>query len=184
MGPQYYSRWFSIYVRFALVMASIGLLSGFAYQESAKKAPISDALPLGAHLEATYHLSLVHGHALLMGAILPLTMVWLLYLGIKMDRPALSEKLLSIGSWLFLAGTATATLLMLYKGYYLLLEVRDPAFVAGQINFKAIEHGFFGGLEGARKLVYALSHIALSGGFFTLVVGIWRAWSKPVAISA
>lgn len=181
MGPDYYGRWAKIYVKFALIMSSIGLLSGFAYQESTKKAPISDVLPLGAHLEATYHLSLVHGHALLMGAILPLTLLWMLYLGTRMDRPALSKNLLSIGSTLYLAGTAVATLLMLYKGYHLLLGIRGDEFLAGKQTFETIEHGFFGGNEAARKSVYALSHIALSGGFFTLVVGLWKSWCGPSA---
>jgi hypothetical protein len=183
MGPAYYSRWAGIYVKFALSMSVLGLLMGIAYQESTKKAPISDVLPLGAHLEATYHLSLVHGHSLLMGCILPLTVLWLLYLGTRMNRPALSENLLSIGSKLYLAGTAVATILMIYKGYHLLLGVRGEDFLAGKQTFEAIQHSFFGGEEAIRKTVYALSHIALSGGFFTLVFGFWKSWSGPALSS-
>jgi hypothetical protein len=177
--PAYYPKYYTRYVRFAIVLLIIGLLSGVAYQESAKKAPVSELLPLGAHLEMVYHLSLLHGHAILMGTLIPLAMLWMLHLGVQLNFRPVSEKGLRIASALFLPGAALATALILYKGYYFLLSVRSAEFLAGQLSYHNIEAGFFGGQEVLRKIVYATVHIALSSGLITLAVLIWRSFGKP-----
>jgi len=49
--PVYYQAVYRVYLRFSLVMMVVAMLLGIAFQESAKKAPISAALPPGLHLE-------------------------------------------------------------------------------------------------------------------------------------
>ena len=48
-------------LRYAIVMAVAGLLTGLSFQESAKKLPLAKD-GAGLHLEATIGLALVHGH--------------------------------------------------------------------------------------------------------------------------
>ena len=58
--PDYYGKFYRLYLRFSIVMLVVALLMGIMFQESAKKAPVSAALPAGAHLESIINLALVH----------------------------------------------------------------------------------------------------------------------------
>lgn len=175
--PQHYAKYYERYIRFAVVMSIFALLTGIAYQESAKKAPFSELLPAGPHLESVFHLSLLHGHVFLLGVLIPMAVLAMMHFSLSLNRGTVSERLLKIGSTLYLPAATLAVLLMLYKGYHYLMAVRH-----GEFDFVVIEHTFFAGQEASRKLIYALVHIAMSTGLGILVIGVWRSLKAPATV--
>ncbi|MBY0405953.1 MAG: DUF2871 family protein [Cyanobacteria bacterium] len=183
--PAYYAKFYTRFIRFSLVMMIIALLSGVVYQESSKKAPISELLPAGVHLESIFHLSLLHGHVFLMGVLVPMAVVLILHLGTVLKRKLLSEKQLNWVSALYLPCASIAIFLLLLKGYHYLFSVRGMSlmgighdFKGAPLSFEVIEQTFFWGEDGLRKLVYAVVHSVLSLGLGIFVVGMWQNLDK------
>jgi hypothetical protein len=175
--PAYYRHLYRTYLRFSLVMMVLALLLGIAFQESAKKAPISAALPAGMHLESTINLALVHGHAFLIGVLIPLAITWILYLGLSLGFAPLSEKSLKLATRLYLPGSAIAVLLMLYKGYHYLLGVRG-----GVTDLSQLDSTLFMGSHALRAATYGLTHTAMSLGLIIIVVSYWRAMDREGSV--
>ena len=171
--PAYYKSIYRIYLRFSLIMLAVALLVGIATQESAKKAPISALLPAGNHVEATLHLSLVHGHIFLIGVLIPLALTWMLYLGLSLKFAPLSEKSLKWATRLYLPAAALAIGLMLYKGYHFILGVRSGITDIGLLN-----DTLFMGNHALRAAAYGLTHTAMSIGVFIFIVSYWRSMGK------
>jgi hypothetical protein len=174
--PSHYRPVYRTYIRFSLVMMVLALLLGIAFQESAKKTPISEALPAGMHLEATINLALVHGHAFLIGVLVPLAITWISYLGLSLGFAPLSEKSWNWATRLYLPGSAMAVVLMLYKGYALLLGVRNAH--GAEIDLAAISQSMFMGSHALRASVYGLTHTAMAVGVFIFVVSFWKTMNK------
>lgn len=171
--PEHYRKFYATYLRFSIVMMLVALIVGILFQESSKKAPISAALPAGAHLESVISLALVHGHTFIIGALIPLAVTWMLYLGLKLGYQPLSEKSLRWGSALYLPGSVVAILLMLYKGYHYLIGVR-----MGQTDLQALNASFFFGSHALRAAAYGLTHTAMSVGLGILVISFWKSMGK------
>lgn len=171
--PDYYPKFYRIYLRFSMVMMIVALLMGILFQESSKKAPITAALPAGAHLESIISLALVHGHAFLIGVLIPLAITWMLYLIASMGGRPVSEKTLKIGTSLYLPGSLMAIILMLYKGYHFLLGVRS-----GQMDFNVLNESFFMGSHALRAAAYGLTHTAMAVGLGIIVFSLWGSLSK------
>jgi len=171
--PSHYRPIYRTYIRFSLVMMVLALLLGIAFQESAKKAPISAALPAGVHLEATINLALVHGHAFLIGVLIPLAVTWVSYLGLSLGFAPLTEKSLKWTTRLYLPGSALAILLMLYKGYHLLLGVRS-----GVTDLSQLDSSMFLGSHALRAAAYGLTHTAMALGLFIFVISFWKTMNK------
>ena len=171
--PEHYRALYRSWLRFAIVMMMIGLLSGLAFEESAKRAPVSDLLPAGKHLEAILPLALLHGHAFLLGAVLPLTLVFMLHLGLTMGFRPLGPKTLKAATWLYLPGSALSIALMLYKGYHWVLGVRF-----GHTDFVAWNAAFFGGNPALRAATYGIAHTAMAVGMAILAIAFWRSMGK------
>jgi len=161
-------------LRFALVMLAVGLLSGISFQESTKKLPT--ALEAGLHLATRLDLALVHGHAFVLGVLLPLALSWMTYLGGVLGAPALSGRTLRWTRWLVLPGIAVSVLLMLLKGYHLVLGVR-----AGSMDPQALHAAFLGGKGLLRILVYAIPHTAMGVGIGLFTVAFWRSLNQRSA---
>lgn len=174
--PAYYRPIYRTYLRFSLVMMVLAMLFGIAFQESAKKAPISAVLPAGLHLESTINLALVHGHTFLIGVLIPLAITWILFLGLKLGFTPLSEKSLKWSTRLYLPGAAIAVLLMLYKGYAYLLGVRG-----GETDLSVLDKSMFLGSHALRAATYGLTHTAMAVGLFILVIDYWRCMNKSDA---
>ena len=171
--PDHYRALYRTWLRYAIVMMILGLLTGFAFEESAKRAPVSAFLPAGNHLEAILPLAMVHGHAFLLGAVLPLALVFMLHLGLTLGFRPLGATTLKAATWLYLPGSAAAVALMLYKGYHWVLGVRF-----GHTDFAAWNSAFFGGHEGLRAAVYGLAHTAMAVGMAILIIAFWRSMGK------
>ena len=168
--PDHDRALYRTWLRFAIVMLIVGLLAGLSFEESAKRAPVSAALPAGAHLEAILPLALAHGHAILLGAVLPLVLVFMLHLGLTMGFRPLGAKALAWATLLYLPGAAVSVALMLYKGYHWVLGVRF-----GHTEFAARNDAVFGGNHALRAAVYGLAHTAMSVGLAILVIAFWRS---------
>lgn len=172
--PEHYRAFFRTWLRFAVVMLLIGLLAGLSFEESAKRAPVSDLLPAGKHLEAILPLALVHGHAILLGTVLPLALAFMLQLGLSLGFRPLGARTLKAATWLFLPGAAASVALMLYKGYHWVLGVRF-----GHEDFVAWNAAFFGGNAALRAAAYGLAHTAMAVGLGILAIAFWRSMGAP-----
>ena len=168
--PAHYRALYRTWLRFAIVMMAVGLLAGLSFEESAKRAPVSDLLPAGKHLEAILPLALVHGHAFLIGALLPLALLFMLHLGLTMGFRPIGEKALRWATRLYLPGSALSVALMLYKGYHWVLGVRF-----GHTDFPAWDAAFFGGSHALRAATYGIAHTAMSVGLAILAIAFWRS---------
>jgi hypothetical protein len=154
-------------LKFAIVMAILGLLSGVASQESSKKLGMDDP---GFRIQATIHLALVHGHMLLLGTILPLVLAGMMFLARHVGGRDLGPRTirsLTLGYLPLASGTVA---LMLYKGYHFLLAAR-----AGERSLAAIDASFFGGATIVRHSVYGLFHTGMAIALAVFLVGIWRS---------
>jgi hypothetical protein len=171
--PDHYRALYRTWLRFAIVMMMIALLAGLSFEESAKRAPVSAALPAGMHLEAILPLALVHGHAFLLGAVMPLVLVFMLHVGLSMGFSPLGAKTLRWATWLYLPGAALSVALLLYKGYHWVLGVRF-----GHTDFAAWNAAFFGGNAALRAAVYGLAHTAMSAGLAILAIAFWRSMGR------
>lgn len=174
--PEHYRPFYRLYLRFSVVMMIAALLMGILFQESSKKAPITEALPAGPHLESIFSLALVHGHTFIIGALVPLAVTWMLYLGLQLGYRPLSEKSLNWGSRLYLPGAVMAVVLMLYKGYHYLLGVRS-----GQLDFEVLNQTFFFGSHALRAATYGLTHTAMAVGLFILILSFWKSMNQKAA---
>jgi hypothetical protein len=171
--PEHYRHFFRTQLRFALIMIAVALLTGICFQESAKKVTISQAVPVGAHLEYILGLALVHGHTFVLGVLMPLALSWVLFLGLSMGLPALSALTLRASSALYLPGVVVVVLLMLVKSYHFVLGVRH-----GGTDFSAINDSFMGANHTLRAGLYGLSHAAMAAGLAIFAVGFWRAMNQ------
>lgn len=171
--PVHYQSIFKYYLRYSVIMTIFALLMGIVYQESSKKAPISEALPAGAHLEAVVSLALVHGHAFMIGVLIPMAVTWMLSLGIWMGLPPLSRNSLRLGTLLYLPSSALAVGLMIYKGYHYVLGVRS-----GYFDLDLLEKSFFAGNHAIRAMSYGLTHTLMAVGLGIIVVQFWKTLSK------
>lgn len=168
--PEHYRKFFRIYLRFAIVMMIVALLLGITFQESAKKTPVSAALPAGIHLESIINLALLHGHAFLIGVLIPLAVTWMLYLGLALNYRNVPERTLCWATRLYLPAAVIAIGLMMYKGYVFQLGVRH-----GEMDFAALNASMFGGNHALRGIVYGLTHTSMAVGLGWFGVSFWKS---------
>jgi len=171
--PEPYRRFYRTHLRYALIMLLFGLLAGISFQESTKKMPISETLPAGMHLESILSLALVHGHAILIGVLLPLAAIWTLHIGLILGAAPLSSRSLKWITRLYIPGSVASVLLMLWKGYHFVLGVRG-----GTLDLGALNQTFLFGNHALRAAVYGTSHTAMAVGLGILGVGLWRSLNR------
>jgi len=170
--PPHYSDATRTLLRFAVVMAIVGLISGIAYQESAKKLPY-DAVDPGLRMQATLHLALVHGHIFLTTMILPVTLAGMLFLALKTGGSPLGTRSLRLLTRGYLPFATGAVVLMLVKGYHFLLQVRG-----GARDLAAIDSALFGGSAVVRYAVYGLVHAGMGITLTVFLVALWRSLGR------
>lgn len=167
--PEHYRSSLRTLLRFAAAMALFGLLCGVLFQESAKRLTHAEA-PGGLHLEALLSLALVHGHVLVSATLVPIAMAGSALLALRAGGAELSPRALA---WLtrgYLPCVALAVLLMLYKGYHVLLAVRF-----GASDLDAVDASYFGGLTPLRHAVYGVVHVGMALGLGVYCVALWRS---------
>ncbi len=120
-------------------------------------------------LEAVLSLTLVHGHVLLAGVLMPVALASMLFLARRCASAELGPRPLRWLTRVYLPCATAAVLLMLYKGYHVLLSVRF-----GERDFDAIDRSYFGGITWLRHGVYGLSHVGMSLGLAVSAVALWR----------
>ncbi|BDU71253.1 hypothetical protein [Mesoterricola silvestris] len=167
--PGHYQRFHRTHLRFALVMLAVALLAGISFQESGRKVLISPEVPAGAHLEFLLTLALVHGHAVLVGVLLPLAFSWMLHLSSALGARPVSQRVLGWTTGLYLPGAVLTVILMLLKGYHLVLGVRH-----GTHDFALLNERFMFGNHFLRAGAYGLAHGLMGLGLGVLGVALWR----------
>ena len=168
--PEHYQRFHRTQLRFALIMVVVALLAGICFQESGRKVLITPAVPAGAHLEFLLSLALVHGHAFLVGVLLPLAFSWMLQLCLALGLEPVSGRTLAWTTALYLPGSVLTVVLMLVKGYWLVLGVRH-----GATDFAALNAAYLGSSHLLRAGIYGLGHAAMGIGAGILAAGLWRS---------
>ena len=170
--PWNYTAAIRTLIRFAIVLAVLGLLIGISYQESAHKLTYEMA-PEGLRLQAVLPLALVHGHVFTVGVLLPLALAGALVLALKTGARPVGSLALGVLTRGYLPFAAATVALQLFKGYFILLAVRH-----GQTDMGAVDAAFLGGSSALRYAVYAVVHsgMGLTLGFF--LVALWRSLGK------
>ena len=168
--PGAYRRTVMSLIRYAVVMAFVGLLVGIAFQESARKLTFAMA-GAGLHLEAIMTLALVHGHVFVMGVIMPLV----LGAALMMAHQAGGREVGPTGlAWLvkgYLPFAAATTLLQMVKGYHVLLAVRH-----GAVDLAAVDAAFLGGAHAPLRMgLYGLFHAGMGITLGVFLVALWRS---------
>jgi hypothetical protein len=171
--PEPYRRFYRAHLRFALIMVFVSLVAGILFQESGKKVHLSEAVPVGAHLEYVIGLALVHGHAFLIGVLLPLAFTWALHLGLTLGFAPLGERSLRAATLLYLPSSLLAVGLMLLKSYHFVLGVRH-----GRLDFNLLNQSFLSAPHGLRAGLYGISHTLMAVGLGILAVGLWRSMGR------
>jgi hypothetical protein len=167
--PDHYRDTTRVLLRFAIVMTVVGLLSGVASQESAKRLDLEGVDP-GFRLQATIHLALVHGHLLVACVLLPVALAGMLHLAGRAGGATVGPRATKFLTRGFLPFVTLAVALMLYKGYHFLLLAR-----AGERSLAAIDGRFFGGIAGLRHGIYGVVHTGMAVTLAVFLVALFRS---------
>lgn len=171
--PEHYSKATRVVLRYVVIATVFGLLSGVLFQESSKKLPES-ATRDGIGLESTLSLALVHGHVLVAAVLVPLAMLGAAFMARAAGGRELTARTLKALTRGYLPFVSATILLMLYRGYHVLLSVRG-----GETDFVAIDSAYFGGVAALRHGIYAVAHIGMFVSLTWFVVGVWRSLKRP-----
>ena len=170
--PPHYRRAIRLLIRYAIVLAIVGLLVGISYQESTKKLPYEDAAA-GVRIESVYRLAMTHGHIFTMGVFLPLALAGALVLARKTGSRELGPGALRWLLWGYLPFAAASIALQLYKGYHFLLQVR-----AHERDFAVIDAAVMGGSHVLRYGVWAVAHVGMGVSLGVFLVLLWRSLGR------
>ncbi len=167
--PAHYRSAVRTLLRFAVVATIVALLSGVAFQESSKKLTYAEVAP-GLRLETLLSLALVHGHIFMTAVLMPIAMACVLFLARKVGGAELTSNSLAYLTRGYLPAVSVALLLMLYKGYHVLLAVRH-----GEHDLAIVDADFFGGMLGLRHAVYGVTHVTMAVALIIFLVRVWRS---------
>ncbi len=119
--PEYYRSSLRMLLRYAIIMAVIGLLVGVSFQESAKKLDHA-ALPAGTYLESVLPLGLVHGHVFTLGVLMPLAMAGALLIALRIGGRPVGCRGLAWLTYGYLPFASASLILQLLKGYHVITK--------------------------------------------------------------
>ena len=170
--PDHYRAATRTLLRFSIVMAVVGLLSGIVFQESGKRLSLGTVDP-GLRMQATIHLALVHGHIFVACVLLPLALAGMLFLARKVGGAPLGTRAVAFATRGYLPFATATVALMLYKGYHFLLAARG-----GESSLAKIDASFFGGIAALRASLYGLVHTGMAATLAVFLVAVWRSLSK------
>lgn len=170
--PAHYRRFYVFFIKFALWMLVVGGIAGILFQEMTKGLGYDKVEP-GVRLEAVYHLALLHGHAFLIGALMPVAWIGILHMCRKLGADEITPRALRWVVWTYVPGAISVLALICYKGMHYVIQVRG-----GESDFAAIHAGIFGGNRLVRGLVYGLSHTIATVGLIVFGWVIWKSLKK------
>jgi hypothetical protein len=160
-----------------LVMLSIGLISGVLYQESGKKILLPQGLTPDLHFTANYYLSLMHGHSIQIGMLLPAVLLGLVWLANLLGCEPLSVKTLTRVKVLYWFGATLSLALLVYKGYHFNILFRLGLAHPQSLNLFAIDHQLFGGIKFLRYFIYGVAHTSMAISIGMLGWSLWKRFS-------
>ena len=167
--PDHYRTATRTLLRFAIIMAVVGLLSGVLFQESAKKLDLGTVDP-GLRMHATIHLALVHGHIFVTCVLLPVALAGMLFLARRVGSAPVGPRAVAFATRGYLPFVTGTVALMLYKGYHFLLTARG-----GEGSLAEIDASLFGGSAAVRAAVYGLVHTGMAVTLVVFLVAVWRS---------
>ncbi len=170
--PASYTKTLKVLIRYAIAMAIFGIFIGVAYQESAQKLT-HEMAPDGMRLQAVLPLALVHGHVFTLGVFLPLAIAGATVLSLKVGASVVGKRMLAMLTWGYLPFAAASVALLLFKGYFILLAVRN-----GQMDMGAVDASFMSGATTLRYVIYAVIHSGMGISLVIFLVGLWRSLGK------
>jgi urea transporter len=171
--PDHYVQTVRTLLRFALIMMIVSLLSGILFQESSKKLPHQPVAEGFSRWDATVHLALVHGHAMMIGVLVPVALAGMLHLARACGGKVINPRPLALARRLYLPAAAATLALMLYKSYHILLSARW-----GKTDPQQIHDALFGGVTAVRHGVYGASHVLMAVGLGIFAWTLWRSLRK------
>ena len=115
----------------------------------------------------------MHGHAFLVTVLLPIAMAGALLLARKAGGGEVSPRATAFLVRGYLPFGTLAVLLMLYKGYAVLLAVRG-----GNTDLGAVYAGLFGGVKALRHGIYGLVHVGMAVTLGWFCVALWRSLGR------
>lgn len=167
--PEHYRAAIRVVIRYSIVMVVVALLVGISFQESARKLTW-DIAPAGLHMEAMLQLAVVHGHVFVTSVLLPIGLIALLLLARAVGGKELAPRTVRWLTLGYLPAAVATLILMLVKGYLILLAVRH-----GETDMGVIHAGLFGGHGPFRYTLYGGIHGAMGLTVCVYLLGVWRS---------
>ena len=156
---------FKVMVKYSLIMSILGLAIGVLYREFTK-AYIA-GFPLESQILVSYYLSLSHGHAFIVGVLIPLALLTSTYVLMKteyMDSKDLS--FLKKPFIVFVVGSLMMIGLLIYKGLGIVyFYAQNP-----EAGLTVADEKLFLGSKALRESLYGLAHLTMGIGL------IWYIW--------
>ena len=171
--PEHYTQASRTVLKYASAMVIVSMLSGISFQESAKKLPAA-AVREGLGLDSVLRLALLHGHVMVATVLVPIAMLGALYLARAAGGRVLEPWKVKVLTRGYLPFVTLTVMLMLYKGYHVLLSVRR-----GQMDLLQIDASYFGGVTALRHIVYGISHVGMGVSLGIFAVVLWRGLAPP-----
>ena len=155
---------FRLVLTYSLVMLVAFLAVGVFYREFSKAF-----LGAAPGVEATYYLSLAHGHTLVAGALIPLALAATAYiaegaLGASPDYRGLRKAFIT-----YAAGSVAAVALLIYKGAGIVYYYQ----LTGSVE--VAEQALFLGSHALREALYGTAHLVMGAGLVWAVAKLLAA---------
>jgi len=170
-----------VLLQFASIMLIVGMLMGLITREIERLDPYN-TVPAGLNIETRLDLSIMHGHTLIMGSILPCCVAVMIVISKFIGVPDIRYRSLKISIGMYIGGTIGALILLFYKGIHLAVLVHDMV-NDGTVNFADVDSKLFGGSLGFRSTIYAIVHIIMGAGLMMFAASLLIVLGKVKFIS-
>lgn len=162
-------------IRFAIIMLIVALIVGLFYREYSRKFLFK--YPINTQTSVGFHLSLAHGHTVLLGTIIPFFLAFLIFMLKGFDQANEMFMTLKKVFGFYILGSVASLFLLYYKGSAIIyLFQKSP-----ELSLKAIDNSLFFGNELLRLLLYSLSH-TIFGVSLVYFLGVVLSRLKKITV--